>query len=72
MRRSLIDNILTSEGGSDRRIYKLHNVDEVHKLTQPKYNNMPIKVLGLLYLGFEFCLDVHICPVMILFIFIYL
>jgi hypothetical protein len=72
MRKSLIDNILTSEGGTGRRIRKLHNGDEVYELPLLECNNMQIKGLGHLCLDFEFCLEVLICPVMILSIFIYL
>jgi len=70
--RSLIDNILTSEGGTGRRIRKLHNEDEDYKLPLLEYNNTQIKGLGHMCLDFEFCLEVLICPVMILYVFIYL
>jgi hypothetical protein len=70
--RSLIDNILTSERGTGRRIHKLHIEDEVYKLPLPEYSNTQMKGLGHLYLDFEFCLEVLICPVMIFSVFIYL
>jgi len=69
--RSLIDNILTSEGGTGRRIRKLRNEDEVYKLPLQEYNSMQIKGLGHLCLDFEFCLEMRICPVMIVSVFVY-
>ena len=53
-------------------IHKLHNEDAVYKLPLPEYNNTQMKGLGHLCVDYEFCLEVLICPVLILSIFIYL
>jgi hypothetical protein len=46
VRRSLNDNILTQEGGSNRRIRKLRNEAKVYKLMLPEYNNTHVKGIG--------------------------